>query len=86
MDGVTNRTNEVVPLLPCAKCGHDSPLGSLVVDGPRNRMVITGTVYTCMGDDCDMQGAPCQQGDEGARENWNAAQRRHLTALDGVTK
>lgn len=78
---MTNQTNERVTLLPCAKCGDASPLGSLGVDGPRNRMRITGTVYTCMGDDCDMQGAPCQQGDEGARENWNEAQQRYKPAL-----
>jgi hypothetical protein len=65
------------PLVPCAKCGDANPIGSLVVEGSRRRMYITGTQYTCMGEDCDMAAPPCQQGDEGARENWNAAQARY---------
>lgn len=73
-------TNEVVPLLPCAKCGETPPLGSLVIGGTRRDMRITGTQYTCLGDDCDMFGAPAGTNEE-ARENWNVAQRAHLPAL-----
>jgi hypothetical protein len=67
--------SQSTPLSPCASCGNDSPLGSLVVEGPRNHMVITGTVYTCMGDDCCVKGDPSPT-PEGARHNWNVEQAR----------
>jgi hypothetical protein len=61
-----------IDLVPCALCG-DSPLGSLTMDGPRGDLRISGTIYTCLGEDCENRGET-KQGDHEARLSWNERQ------------